>query len=87
MQLKHHGFSRVLGLWLSRNPDFAFKVPFKPLLFHIVRGQHMMPNVIRAGTNMLRCPVTSFAQPDCFDSLLQVNGFRPSHYFRPAVSQ
>jgi hypothetical protein len=46
MKSKHHGFSRVFGLWLSRNPDFAFKVPFKPLLFHIVRGQHMMPNVI-----------------------------------------
>lgn len=51
MKPKHRGFSRVFGLSLSRNPDFAFKVPVKPLLFHIVRGQHMMPNVIRGRWN------------------------------------
>jgi hypothetical protein len=47
MKLKHHGFFRVFGSSLLGNPDFTFKVPFKPLLFHIVRGQHMMPNHIR----------------------------------------
>ena len=47
MKPEHHGFSRVFRTSLSLNPGVAFKVPFKPLLFHIVRGQHMMPNVIR----------------------------------------
>ena len=47
MKPKHHGFSSVFDSSLSRNPGVAFKVPFEPLLFHIVRGQHMMPIVIR----------------------------------------
>jgi hypothetical protein len=47
MKPKYHGFSCFFHSTLSLNPGVAFKVAFKPLLFHLVRGQHMMPNVIR----------------------------------------
>ena len=63
MKPKPHGFSRVFDSLLSLNPGVAFMVPFKPLLFHIVRGQHMMPNVISGGCDSHRL------SSEVFDSL------------------
>ncbi len=44
---KAHGFASVFHGCLSLGPGLAQDDPIRPVLFHIVRRQHMMPNVIR----------------------------------------
>jgi hypothetical protein len=48
MKRKHHGFACVFDSSRSMNPGDTSRLPSGPLLFHIVRGQHMMPNLIRS---------------------------------------
>lgn len=73
MKPEHHGFSRVFGPLPPANHGIAPAEPFRPVLFHIVRGQHMMPNVIRGWCDSYVCPAINSTQADCYRPLLKAN--------------
>lgn len=65
MKRKHQVFPRVFDFSCRRNPEHASQLPSELLLFHIVRGQQMMPKLINgqrdpvqvSSAGVLRTPI------------------------------